>query len=153
CRRGALPVLQRHGAAVMPKMSGEDDPEAFLETFERAALATGLERAKWAGHLGMLLVGQAQAAYRTMSRGDMLDFNKVKAEILRQLDIMPERHRQIFRGEKLDEARAPRALWQHLADELNKWLRPKSASKEEICDQILLEQFAMDLDEENQQWV
>uniref|UniRef100_A0A7M4E5V7 SCAN box domain-containing protein n=1 Tax=Crocodylus porosus TaxID=8502 RepID=A0A7M4E5V7_CROPO len=81
------------------------------------------------------------------------DYDKVKSEILRRLDITPERHHQAFRREKSGEARAPRILWQHLADELDKWLRPESASKEEICGQVLMEQFMSDLDEDTQRWV
>uniref|UniRef100_A0A7M4E0L9 SCAN box domain-containing protein n=1 Tax=Crocodylus porosus TaxID=8502 RepID=A0A7M4E0L9_CROPO len=94
-----------------------------------------------------------RAAYRAMSQGDALDYDKVKAEILRRPDITPERHRQVFRREKTGEARTPRILWQHLADELNKWLRPEWTSKEEICDKILLEQFISALDEDTQKWV
>uniref|UniRef100_A0A7M4FRQ8 SCAN box domain-containing protein n=1 Tax=Crocodylus porosus TaxID=8502 RepID=A0A7M4FRQ8_CROPO len=64
-----------------------------------------------------------------------------------------DRHRQAFRGRKPREARAPCILWQSLGDLMNKWLRPEAVSKEDICDQILLEQFLTDLDEDTQKWV
>uniref|UniRef100_A0A7M4DX71 SCAN box domain-containing protein n=1 Tax=Crocodylus porosus TaxID=8502 RepID=A0A7M4DX71_CROPO len=38
-------------------------------------------------------------------------------------------------------------------DLLNKWLKPKTATKEDICDQILLEQFITDFEEGTQRWV
>uniref|UniRef100_A0A7M4ES21 SCAN box domain-containing protein n=1 Tax=Crocodylus porosus TaxID=8502 RepID=A0A7M4ES21_CROPO len=96
---------------------------------------------------------EKDAAYRAKTRGDALDYDKVKAEILWQLDITPERHCQAFRKKKPNEAKAPCILWQHLADLLSKWLRPETVLKEEICDQILLEQFFADLDEDTQKWV
>uniref|UniRef100_A0A7M4FVI7 SCAN box domain-containing protein n=1 Tax=Crocodylus porosus TaxID=8502 RepID=A0A7M4FVI7_CROPO len=134
-------------------MTREDDPEAFLEIFERAALAAGLEKAKWAGQLGTLLIGQAQAAYRAISRTDAMDYDKVKGEILLRLDITPERRRQAFREREASEVRSPRILWQTLADLLARWLRPEVASKEQIVDQILMEQFINDLEEETRKWV
>uniref|UniRef100_A0A7M4EAI7 SCAN box domain-containing protein n=1 Tax=Crocodylus porosus TaxID=8502 RepID=A0A7M4EAI7_CROPO len=95
----------------------------------------------------------AQAAYRAMTRIDAQDYEKVKAEILRRLGITPERHHQAFRRKKSREAKAPRVLWQSLIDLTNKWLQPEATSKEGICDQILLEQFMADLDEDTQRWV
>uniref|UniRef100_A0A7M4E2S0 SCAN box domain-containing protein n=1 Tax=Crocodylus porosus TaxID=8502 RepID=A0A7M4E2S0_CROPO len=77
----------------------------------------------------------------------------LKDEILRRLDIMPERHCQVFRGRQSREAKAPRLLWQSLTDLMNKWLRLEATSKEEICDKILLEQFIADLDEDTQKQV
>uniref|UniRef100_A0A7M4EUD6 CCHC-type domain-containing protein n=1 Tax=Crocodylus porosus TaxID=8502 RepID=A0A7M4EUD6_CROPO len=93
------------------------------------------------------------SAYRAMTRGDALDYDKVKAEILRRLDITPERHQQAFRERKSSEGRTPCILWQNLADLLNKWLRPEATLKKESCDQILLEQFITDLEEDTQKWV
>uniref|UniRef100_A0A7M4F0H6 SCAN box domain-containing protein n=1 Tax=Crocodylus porosus TaxID=8502 RepID=A0A7M4F0H6_CROPO len=74
-------------------------------------------------------------------------------EILRRLDIMPERQRQAFRAKKSVEVRTPRILWQALADLLSKWLRPENTSKEQIVDLVLMEQFINDLEEETQKWV
>uniref|UniRef100_A0A7M4FGW5 SCAN box domain-containing protein n=1 Tax=Crocodylus porosus TaxID=8502 RepID=A0A7M4FGW5_CROPO len=76
--------------------------------------------------------------------------NVVKAEILHQLEITPEKHRQAFRAKKAEERKFPRVLWQCLADLLNKWLRPELLSKEQVYDQILLEQFINDLEEDTQ---
>uniref|UniRef100_A0A7M4F098 SCAN box domain-containing protein n=1 Tax=Crocodylus porosus TaxID=8502 RepID=A0A7M4F098_CROPO len=77
----------------------------------------------------------------------------LKGEILRRLDITPERQRQAFRAKKPAEVRTPHILWQTLADLLGKWLRPESTSKEQIFDLVLMEQFINDLEEETQKWV
>uniref|UniRef100_A0A7M4E7Q3 SCAN box domain-containing protein n=1 Tax=Crocodylus porosus TaxID=8502 RepID=A0A7M4E7Q3_CROPO len=78
---------------------------------------------------------------------------RVKAEILQRLDITPEKHRQAFRGNKTKGEKSPKMLWHSLRDEMMKWLRPAETTKEEICDQVLLEQFLMDLEDDTQQWV
>uniref|UniRef100_A0A7M4F9J8 SCAN box domain-containing protein n=1 Tax=Crocodylus porosus TaxID=8502 RepID=A0A7M4F9J8_CROPO len=110
-------------------------------------------KAKWAGQLGVLLIGQAQAAYPAMTRSDAIDYDKVKGEILRRLDITPERQRQAFQAKKPPEVKTPHILWQTLANLLSKWLRPESTSKEQILDLVLMEQFIDDLEEETQKWV
>lgn len=51
----------------IPKMMAEDNPEAFLESFEWAAVAAGLDKSQWAEKVGVLLVGPTQAAYRALS--------------------------------------------------------------------------------------
>ncbi|KYO45954.1 hypothetical protein Y1Q_0021562 [Alligator mississippiensis] len=80
----------------VPKMTSQDDPEAFLESFEQTALASRLDRSHWEGHLGVLRIGQAQAAYCAMSQVDALDYNKVKKEILYHLHINPKKYQQSF---------------------------------------------------------
>uniref|UniRef100_A0A7M4EXX1 CCHC-type domain-containing protein n=1 Tax=Crocodylus porosus TaxID=8502 RepID=A0A7M4EXX1_CROPO len=74
-------------------------------------------------------------------------------KILRRLGITPERRRQAVRERKTGEMKTLRVLWQTLADLLGKWLRPEAASKEQIVDQILMEQFINDLDDNTQNWV
>ncbi|KYO18851.1 hypothetical protein Y1Q_0009258 [Alligator mississippiensis] len=54
----------------MPKMMKDDDPEAYIEGFERHALMTGLPQDYWASQLGALVVGKAQAAYRAIPRDE-----------------------------------------------------------------------------------
>uniref|UniRef100_A0A7M4E513 CCHC-type domain-containing protein n=1 Tax=Crocodylus porosus TaxID=8502 RepID=A0A7M4E513_CROPO len=107
---------------------------------------------KWVS-LSMFPLNLTQAAHRAMSRSDAMDYETVKGEILRRLDITPERHRQAFRDKKPAEVRTPRILWQMLADLLGKWLRPESTPKEQILDLVLMEQFIFDLEEETRNWV
>uniref|UniRef100_A0A7M4EJD3 SCAN box domain-containing protein n=1 Tax=Crocodylus porosus TaxID=8502 RepID=A0A7M4EJD3_CROPO len=87
-----------------------------------------------------------------MSHPQPLTFYSL-GEILLRLDITPERRRQAFREREASEVRSPRILWQTLADLLARWLRPEVASKEQIVDQILMEQFINDLEEETRKWV
>ncbi|KYO39151.1 hypothetical protein Y1Q_0004800 [Alligator mississippiensis] len=130
-----------------------DYPEVFLESFEQAALVARLEKSRWDGQLGVLSIGKAQAVYGSMTWEEARDYEKVKKEILYQLDINPETYRQAFRSRKQWEAKEQWALLQWMADLASKWLEPVESFKSEICDKILLEQFLNDLEEETQKWV
>lgn len=48
----------------LPKMTTEDDMEAFLESFERVAVMANWDPAGWDSQLGPLLIGPIQVAYR-----------------------------------------------------------------------------------------
>ncbi|KYO24464.1 hypothetical protein Y1Q_0002082 [Alligator mississippiensis] len=104
----------------MPKMTKDDDPEAYIEAFEWHALMTRLDKRYWASQLGALVVGKAQAAYRALSRDDALDYEHVKEAILYHLEINPKHYRHQFRAKKGPEAKQPRVLLQFLRDLLDK---------------------------------
>ncbi|KYO27824.1 hypothetical protein Y1Q_0013021 [Alligator mississippiensis] len=57
----------------MPKLTRDDDPEAYIEAFEHHTLMTGLNKGYWASQLGALVVGKAQATYQALSRDDARD--------------------------------------------------------------------------------
>lgn len=90
--------------------------------------------------------------YCSTSRVDRQDYDKVKKEILYQLDITPEKHQPMFWIRKKED-RSPRVLLQNLADIMERWLKLTITSKEKICDQIHLERFLSDLEENTQKWV
>ncbi|KYO27978.1 hypothetical protein Y1Q_0014176 [Alligator mississippiensis] len=137
----------------MPKITKDDDPEAYIEAFKWHALMTGLDKRYWASQLGALVVGKAQAAYRALSRDDALDYEHVKEAILYRLEINPEHYRRQFRAKKGPEAKQPRVLLQLLWDLLEKWVNPAGEDREALADQIALEQFQNDLEERTQCWV
>lgn len=140
----------------VPKMTREDDVEAFLEASERVVVAVGLEKVKWANKLAVQggagsgsKVGQALAAYQAMSRVEAQGYDKEKREILYWLASTLEQYCQLFQMKKRREDKMPKVLLQNLADLLDKWLKPMLASKAEIC----LEQFLADLEETTKSWV
>ncbi|KYO24642.1 hypothetical protein Y1Q_0021926 [Alligator mississippiensis] len=71
-------------------MTQEDDPKAYTEAFERTAIQMGLDRSQWGHQLGTLVIDQAQATYRALSREEAQDYKVVKAVILYRLEISPE---------------------------------------------------------------
>ncbi|KYO23616.1 hypothetical protein Y1Q_0002256 [Alligator mississippiensis] len=137
----------------MPKMTKDDDPEAYIEAFERHALMTRLDKRYWASQLGALVVGKAQAAYQALSRDDAQDYEHMKEAILYRLEINPEHYRRQFWAKKGPEDKRPRVLLQLLRDLLDKWVSPAGQDREALADQIVLEQFQNDLEERTQRWV
>ncbi|KYO27768.1 hypothetical protein Y1Q_0005313 [Alligator mississippiensis] len=135
------------------KMMAEDDPEAFLESFEQATMATGLDKSSWAAKVRVLLVGPIQAAYRAPSCLAAQDYDHVKEQILYSLDITPENYQQMFCARKKKEDKTPWVLLQKLTDLQERWIQPTRAAWEEIMDAFLLEQFLVDLEQNTQRWV
>lgn len=58
-----------------------------------------------------------------------MNYDKVKKEIICQLDINPEMYRQVFRAKRKREEKELRALLQQLADLATKWLKPAESSE------------------------
>ncbi|KYO35289.1 hypothetical protein Y1Q_0007887 [Alligator mississippiensis] len=81
----------------MPRVTKDDDPEAYIEAFEWTAIQMGLDRSQWGHQLGALVIDEAQAAYRALSREEAQDYEAVKAAILYRLEISPESYWQAFR--------------------------------------------------------
>lgn len=80
----------------MPRIMPRDDPEAYLEAFERMATGVGWDKAKVAYQLGTLLIDKAQAASRELSWKEAGDYQTVKAVILYQLEVPTENYRLRF---------------------------------------------------------
>ncbi len=73
--------------AKLDKLSDSDDVEHFLITYERIAAACGWPTSDWAFRLIPLLTGKARAANVQMDIDDSLDYDSVKAAILRKYEI------------------------------------------------------------------
>lgn len=86
CRPGrpAAPVVK------VQKMMPDDDPEAFLNTFECTPTATGWAQDQWAAVLIPCLIGPAQQAVDTLSPTNLTDYARVRAAILQTLNLSPK---------------------------------------------------------------
>ncbi|XP_061837515.1 uncharacterized protein [Nerophis lumbriciformis] len=72
----------RPPAAVLTKLSGEDDVEAYLELFERTAAREKWPVAEWGSILAPFLTGEAQRVCSDLALADAQDFKKLKKAIL-----------------------------------------------------------------------
>lgn len=133
--------------------SSDEDIEHYLTTFERIAHACKWPRRDWVLHLLPLLSGKARAAYVAMEPDDSLDYDCVKQVILDKFEINPETFRQRFRSYSSREDETPRELYVRLKDLYEKWMVPSRRTKQEIGDQIVLEQFLKLLNPEARMWV
>lgn len=131
----------------------DEDIEHYLTTFERLATASRWPPDAWALSLMPLLRGKARAAFVAMNSEDTRDYVKVKQAILRKFEIRPETYRQRFRSKTIQEGETARELRDRLKDLLEKWLEPETRTKDQVCDQIILEQFIGMLNHDLQVWV
>ncbi len=65
------------------KMGPHDDPEAFVDLFEKTAEACGWARSQWPVRLIPLLMGEAQVAAQQLPVANLLAYEDLKRAILR----------------------------------------------------------------------
>lgn len=122
------------------KLSEQDDIVSYLTTFERLMTVFEVKRERWAFKLAPNLSGKAQKAYAALSVAEAGDYDRLREAILRRYDINEESYRQRFRTGKRGKDESNRELVARLNDLATKWLKSRK-SREEVLDQIILEQF------------
>ncbi|XP_039176882.1 zinc finger protein 202-like isoform X1 [Crotalus tigris] len=130
-----------------------DNTEAFLRSFEQVAQACQWPTEEWASRLLPALRGEAEQAYRRLSRPDQEDYGKVKAAILHGDILNREKQRQRFRHFCYQEAEGPRGAYSRLQVLCHEWLKVERLSKEQILETLVLEQLLDTLPHEVQNWV
>uniref|UniRef100_A0A8C4T3S2 SCAN box domain-containing protein n=1 Tax=Erpetoichthys calabaricus TaxID=27687 RepID=A0A8C4T3S2_ERPCA len=134
----------------LPKMTSQDDPEAFLKTFERVARHYKWPEETWSPRLAPLLCGEAQLAYAGLDDSHAMSYSQVKEAILLCYRSASDIYRQQFRSLKLHPGESPRFAALKLKDLAIQWLKPIEAEKMKLLDKIVLEQFVTILPKETQ---
>ncbi|XP_067305339.1 zinc finger and SCAN domain-containing protein 21-like [Pseudorasbora parva] len=134
-------------------MGHHDDPEAFLDLFEKFAEAGGWPRQDWPMHLILLLSGEAQLAAQQLPVKNLLVYEDLRRAILQRVGFSPEQHRQRFRSLTLGEDSRPFVMAQQLRDACRRWLGPDKNDGNNIVDRVVLEQFIAWLPKKTAQWV
>ncbi|XP_067296075.1 uncharacterized protein [Pseudorasbora parva] len=137
----------------LSKMGPEDDPEAFIDLFERSAESRGWPRSDWPMRLLPLLSGEAQVAAHQLPVWNLLVYEDLKRAILQRVGRSPEQHRQRFRTLTLDDSGRPFAFAHQLRDSCRKWLMAGGSDVDGILDRVVLEQFVARLPQQTAQWV
>ncbi|XP_077187397.1 uncharacterized protein LOC143834458 [Paroedura picta] len=130
-----------------------EDAKAFLASFEQVALACRWPQDRWVTLLLPALSGEAELALRGLGGPDREDYGKVKAAILRREAIVRERQRRRFRQFRYQETEGPRAACGRLRELCHRWLKVERSTKEEMVEQLVLEQFLAVLPQGMQNWV
>ncbi|XP_056618139.1 uncharacterized protein LOC130432669 [Triplophysa dalaica] len=143
----ASPTIPLH------KMGVQDEPEAFLELFERSAELSGWQPDAWAARLIPLLTGEAQMAAQQLPVENLLKYADLKKAILERVGLSPEQHRQRFRSLELGDRGQPFAFAHQLRDACRKWLVADASTIDNIVDKVTLEQFVGRLPRKTAQWV
>ncbi|XP_064175955.1 uncharacterized protein LOC135246428, partial [Anguilla rostrata] len=137
----------------LPKMTPEDDAEAFLEGFEVAARASKWPEEEWVVRLLPLLTGEAQRAAHSLPPTARTIYGNLKKAVLDRLGYSPEEHRRRFRETALAREDRPFAYAQRLLDMARRWLRPELRSADEVVELVALERFIDGLPAETANWV
>ncbi len=135
------------------KMGPQDDPEAFLDLFEKTAEACGWPQTDWPVRLIPLLTGEAQLAAQQLPVQNLLVYDDLKQAILQRVGRSPEQHRQRFRSLELGENGRPFAMAHQLRDACRRWLLAGEGGVEQIIERVVLEQFIARLPKKTAQWV
>ncbi len=98
------------------KMGPQDDPEAFLDLFEKTAEACGWPQTDWPVRLIPLLTGEAQLAAQQLPVQNLLVYDDLKRAILQRVGRSPEQHRHRFRSLELGENGRPFTMAHQLQD-------------------------------------
>ncbi len=135
------------------KMGPQDDPEAFLDLFEKTAAACGWPQTDWPVRLIPLLTGEAQLAAQQLPVQNLLVYEDLKRAILQRVGRSPEQHRQRFRSLERGENGRPFVMAHQLRDACRRWLLAGEGGVDYIIDQVVLEQFIARLPKRTAQWV
>ncbi|XP_057214591.1 uncharacterized protein LOC130569165 [Triplophysa rosa] len=135
------------------KMGAQDDPEAFLELFERSAELSGWQPDIWSARLIPLLTGEAQMAAQQLPVQNLLQYADLKKAILERVGLSPEQHRQRFRSLEFGGDGQPFSFAHQLRDACRRWLMADGSDVIAIVDKVTLEQFVGRLPKETAQWV
>ncbi len=135
------------------KMGPQDDPEAFLDLFEKTAAACGWPQTDWPVRLIPLLTGEAQLAAQQLPVQNFLVYDDLKRAILQRVGRSPEQHRQRFRSLELGENGRPFVMAHQLRDACRRWLLAGEGGVDPVIDQVVLEQFIARLPKATAQWV
>ncbi len=116
------------------KMGPHDDPEAFVDLFEKTAEAWGWARSQWPVRLIPLLTGEAQVAAQQLPVANLLAYEDLKRAILQRVSRNPEQHHQRFRSVELGDYGRPFVMAQQLRDACRKWLLAEPRDVEGVID-------------------
>ncbi|XP_073790166.1 uncharacterized protein [Danio rerio] len=147
------PTSAAHPPIALQKMVPEDDPEVFLDLFEKMAEACGWPRAEWPVRVIPLLSGEAQIAAQQLPAQNLLEYAHLKRAILQRAGRNPEEQRQLFRSLVLAEGGRPFAFAQQLRDACRRWLVQDGRTTAQLVDAVVLEQFITRLPSRTLEWV
>ena len=117
------------------------DIENYLLRFERIARTWSWPECEWACRLVPLLTGKALEAYTAMDEERAHSYPDLKAALLIKFDISPETYRQQFRSMVLPSGENPSETYHRLKGLYRRWINPVQHTKEQISEQIILEQL------------
>ncbi|XP_054832052.1 zinc finger and SCAN domain-containing protein 31-like [Eublepharis macularius] len=143
-----LKSVQVPDSGPLPQPASGSDSKDFQASFKGTADAPQSSRGGWVTQTQLGLGREGHKVYRSLD-----SFAKVKDEILNEDIVCLEMRRQQFRQFCYQEAKGPREVCDKLRELCHQWLKPERRTKEQILEQLILEQFLIILPLEMQSWV
>ncbi|KAL0164259.1 hypothetical protein M9458_040012, partial [Cirrhinus mrigala] len=136
-----LPDPRVTAGRLLPKLTADDDIEAYLKMFESVARTEGWARGSWAAALAPLLSGEAQRAYFSLSASSQNNYNELKREILGRLGLSATTAAQRFHDWEY-KARLPvRAQAADLMRLAEHWLLEESPSPAQVAERVVVDRM------------
>ncbi|KAL3968224.1 ATP-binding cassette, subfamily A (ABC1), member 1 [Sarotherodon galilaeus] len=126
----------------------ETEVDSYFTVFERIAGALHWPKNVWSLSLQCKLVGKAQEVCTALSLEDSLDYDVVKAAVLRAYELLPEAYRQNFRNVKKSATQTYMEFAREKKTLLDKWCHAtKVKTLDDLRELVLLEEFKSQLPE------
>ncbi|XP_071082592.1 uncharacterized protein [Haliotis cracherodii] len=131
----------------MPKMppfeDRNDNIDAYLQRFERVAVAQGWKPCHWAAYLCTLLKGKALEVYSRLSVDDAEDYTAVKTALIKRYEMTEDGFHQKFRTAKTDTGEIFTQFVVRIENYFNRWIELSGTQKtfEGVKDLLLREQI------------
>ena len=131
------------GLKLPPFEEGKDDMDAYLQRFERYAIAQKWEEGIWATHLSVLLKGNALSVYALMPASQALDYNSLKAALLKRYDMTEEGFKRKFRSCRPESTETFQQFSVRLGGYFDRWVDMSEVTKDyaSLSDLVLRDQF------------
>ena len=121
----------------------KDNLDTYLNRFERYARAQEWPQSSWAINLSALLTGKALDTYARLTDEEAIDYEAVKAALLKRYDLTSEGFRRKLRNAKPEAGETASQFVHRMRVYAEKWLTLAGSRKNynELLELILIEQF------------
>ncbi|XP_061092802.1 uncharacterized protein LOC133125102 [Conger conger] len=151
CRLSPRDRSRRTPRDVLMKMTGDDDVEAYLHVFERAAQREEWPQADWAAILAPFLTGEAQQAYRDMAQADAIDYLKLRKAILARYGFSLPARAQRYHDWSYDASQPARSQIAALTRLTKSWLAEEDGPP--LLERVVLDRCTRALPKEAKRFV
>ena len=127
----------------LPKFEEKDDMDAFLERFEKFAIAQKWPQEQWAISLSPLLTGNGLQVYSSMSADTVNDYMALKKALLKRYELTAEGFRTKFRDCKPEKGETAFQFVARITRYLDRWTEMSEVNEtfDDLKDLLVREQF------------
>ncbi|KAL1279885.1 hypothetical protein QQF64_014485 [Cirrhinus molitorella] len=152
-QRAPPPDPRVQAAQLLPKMTGHDDAELFLQMFENVAAREAWARQDWVRLLAPLLTGEAQRAYFSLSPEHNESYDELKTEILSRVGLSPTAATQLFFDWEYNPRLPPRPQAAELSRLARHWLLFGDPTASQVAERVVIDRLLRALPRSHRQAV